>query len=123
MTDQEAVEEYRQRTLKYFMRQALSEEDAEYMTSIEMRGYERGIAHERAKMQKVREALEFYGDNSLGGGCWTFREKFFFDLTHEHDLDQLPEPVGERGQKYITGGKVARTALAKAREILKEGEL
>ncbi len=88
MTDQEAAEEYRQRTLKYFMRQALSEEDAEYMTSIEMRGYERGIAHERAKLAKVKEALE--------------------NIAALHLSDDL---IGEPGSTTYNDTMVAREAL------------
>jgi len=130
--DQEAAEEYRQRTLKYFMRKALTADDAEYERGIayrdanpvdgenlstncpacgEMRTtveveYEsssgvtvpmffskcepcakswmsgkqitdvqkavnaslrKELDAERAKLQKVREALEFYGDKKNWG--------------------------------------------------------
>lgn len=47
-TDEEMVEEYRTATLDYFRRQ--DEEiylNADWLTSIELRGYERGLKHAR----------------------------------------------------------------------------
>lgn len=70
------------------------------------------------EVEKVlREGLEFYADKSLGGGNWSFRRKFCFDLTHEVDLEELLEPIGGKGEKYITGGRIAREALKRADEI------
>ena len=34
-----------------------------------------------------------------------------FDLINEADLEELCDPIGEKGERYVVGGKLAREAL------------
>lgn len=75
------------------------------------------IADLKAKYQKALSALKYYGSTSLGEtGAWGFRKKFCFDLVQTEDLEFLPEPIGEKGHKYVIGGKLARQTLAELGE-------
>lgn len=78
---------------------------------------EQELADLKAKYQKAVEALKYYGSTSLGEtGAWGFRKKFCFDLVQTEDLEFLPEPIGEKGHKYVIGGKLARQTLAELGE-------
>jgi hypothetical protein len=80
------------------------------------------LAHSHTTLRQALDiaesGLEYYADKSLGtSGAWCFRKRFCFDITHPEDLETLPEPIGEKGQKYVIGGKTAREALTKIREL------
>lgn len=69
------------------------------------------------------KSLEYYGSKSLGEtGAWGFRKKFCFDMAQTEDVEFLPEPIGEKGQKYLIGGVKAREALEQIQKMLRKNE-
>lgn len=89
------------------------------------KGAEWGIAYARQiqsdEVRELCEALRFYASKSLHQDqAWVFRAKFLFDLVNETDLEELSEPVGNKGKKYVIGGRRAREALAKFEAANKE---
>lgn len=79
------------------------------------------IMNQDQEISELRSALEFYGSTSLNqDNAWVFRKKFMFDLVNESDLEELQEPVGNNGRKYVIGGKRARQALQNTKKELGE---
>lgn len=56
--DEQAVEEYRKITLMYFNQLGPEECTPSQFTAIEVRGFERGIAHERERVKGLVDAFE-----------------------------------------------------------------